>query len=186
MSVEETIQGDAELFNLIDRQYFPEDTGSQSIEFTDLTGNDTFMYKLRYHLYIHPDGSNRNIKIQFNNDTATHYSGGESYYGSTTGGTTFSAGGGKIARTFSNINCRINGIGYIYPQVTDDGDYRGYKTEFLLESSTTQQYEVKMFGHWQNTADEITTITIYSTDGTGSGYWLSNSWVELFKLAPMI
>ena len=61
---EQTVTGDAQIWNLIDRQDFPESTGSQSIIFEDLLGNDTGAFKLKYHLFIHADGDNRNIALR--------------------------------------------------------------------------------------------------------------------------
>lgn len=175
---EEYVIGDNESFNLLEKKTLP--SSSTTTTFSNLLGDSTLLYRLIINLKITTSGSETKLGLRFNT-SATGYNSTEDYSGKYNGGGT--TGNGtylQLCRSFDNANTYIDGIYYIFPNKNvNQGGYRSGFGNYNIYVPGTSIIMTKNSGHWSNTSDQITGITIYRVgSGTISGQ------IRLSKMAP--
>lgn len=176
---EEYVIGDNESFNLIDRKTLS--SGSTTTTFSGLSGENTLIYKIYYSLKITPSGADTSLALKLNSstsgyDSTEHYSG--TYHGhAIVGGGTYI----QITRTTNHVVGYVNGVFYLYPSKTHNiGGYRCGNGSGTIYAPGTAFLNMECSGNWNDTTNEITSITIYTSGGSG----VMEGKIRLSKMAP--
>jgi hypothetical protein len=166
---EEYVIGDNESFNLLKKESI---TNGTTKTFSNLLGDQTFMYRIYYNLTITPSAGNDSIlALRFNGDTGNNYDTAEHYSGTAHSGSVLTPVNLiELSRTTNTTTTHINGWAYVFSDKDDQpGGYRSVRSWSNVYAPGTALMMLDTGGNWINTTSEITSMTILCTNGTMSG-----------------
>lgn len=152
------------------------DTAVTNLTISGLSGDEDILYRLSANLSS--NAVTETVRIRFNGDNNNANYGYQRLSGSNASVAAARDAANVLGLCYADsINSQSFGVAYIYAK---SGYVRSYVQESLWEISGTTINSVELAGQvWNNTADEITSITLGGSDANGIGV---NTHIELWKL----